>query len=123
MQFGKKNNYTHYLYSRPVIIVLFILLILLSKSVYERYTVERDMAARREQSETELEQKLKRREQLDERVEYLEGERGQEEEIRKNFDVAKEGEQVIILMGDSEELENEDLEGSLTHSRWYQFWR
>lgn len=123
MQFGKKNNYKHHLYSRPVIVLLFILVILLGKSVYGRYTVERDMAERRERSELELELKLKRRDQLGERVEYLEGDRGQEEEIRKNFDVAKEGEQVIILMGDSEELENEELEGSLTHSRWYQFWR
>jgi len=43
MQFGKKNNYKHYLYSRPVIVVLCIILVMMGISVYERYTVERDM--------------------------------------------------------------------------------
>jgi hypothetical protein len=35
---------------------------------------------------------------LESKVEYLENERGIEEELRNRFDVAKEGEQVIILL-------------------------
>ena len=122
MQFGKQNNYKEFIYSKPVIIGLVIVGVLLSKSVHERFGVEREMADRRDLSEEELNLQKQRKVELQERVEYLEGKRGIEEEIRKNFDVAKEGEQVIILIG-NEENELIPLEVSPETYPWYQFWR
>ena len=45
-----------------------------------------------------------------------------EEEIRKNFDVAKDGEQVIILTGE-EVIADVIEENEVVEYPWYQFWR
>ena len=82
---------------------MLILVIFLGRSVLERLHIEREMAGRAAHTEAELNELTQRKDDLKERVEYLEGERGVEEEIRKNFDVAKEGEQVVILMGEGKE--------------------
>jgi cell division protein FtsB len=123
MKFGKQNSYKAYLYSRPVIVVLLVLVALLSRSVYERLGVERDMSDRRARAEAELERLQDRKVEIEDRVEYLEGERGIEEEIRKNFDVAREGEQVIILTGEEKKKSITTDEEKIDKSPWYQFWR
>ena len=122
MQFGKQNNYKEYIYSKPIIVFLLVIVVFISMSVYERYGVERDMSNRRNSAESELEHLNERKVQIEDRVEYLEGDRGIEEEIRKNFDVAKEGEQVIILVGNDEEVDEPVAETEI-ESPWYQFWR
>lgn len=121
-RFGSKKKLTDYLYSRVVIIFLIVIVALLAISVYERYEVEQQMAARRIDVEEELQVRTQRKEDLEAKVKYLEGDRGIEEEIRKHFDVAKEGEQVIILLGDDEEVIEEKTE-LVKEKKWYQFWR
>ncbi len=122
MHFGKQNTYKEFLYSKPMIIFLVLLALLLVTSVFERFGIERQMAQRRMESEEELQLQKQRRLELEQRVEYLEGQRGIEEELRKNFDVAKEGEQIIILVGDDENpIEKQQKEDSVYP--WYQFWR
>ena len=122
MKFGKQNKYKKIIYSKVTILVLLVLVVLLGRSVWERFQIERDMAARAAQAQAELDELSARKDDLEARVEYLEGERGIEEEVRKNFDVAKDGEQVIILMGDVEE-ETEPAVVSESKPAWYQFWR
>lgn len=123
MKFGKQNSYKEYIYSRPVIALLVIVIVFLSLSVYERFGVERDMATRKASAEVELERLKERKTQLETRVEYLEGDRGIEEEIRKNFDVAKDGEQVIILVGEEDTPLEVPSEETVVVYPWYQFWR
>jgi len=62
--------------------------------------IERDMSSRRAVAEEELNELLDRKAGLEGKVEYLREERGIESEIRKHFDVAKEGEQVVVLLDD-----------------------
>ncbi len=122
MQFGKQNALSHLWYSWPVIVALSAIFLLLAVSVFERYQVEREMAARAVAAARELETLQKREAELNTRVSYLEGERGVEEELRKNFDVAKAGEQVVILTGEPPAPPSPPpLEE--TPRRWYQFWR
>lgn len=123
MKFGKQNKYKQLLYSKAVIVTLLVLIVLLGRSVYERFVIERDMAGRAAHTESQLHKLQERKEVLEERVEYLQGERGIEEEIRKNFDVAKEGEQVIILMGESEKSAEVDVQHHEAVQPWYLFWR
>lgn len=122
VQFGKKKKITDYIYTKPVIAVLFIVVVLLGRSVYARYMVERDMLQRRHVVEQEQIELRQRKEAMQEKVEYLEGDRGIEEEVRKRFDVAKEGEQVVILLGEDKEEEVEATE-EVASKKWYQFWR
>jgi len=56
------------------------------------------MADRRAKSEAELERETDRRSELEKKVEKLNSEQGIESEIRKNFDVAREGETVVVLV-------------------------
>jgi cell division protein FtsB len=118
--FGKKKTVRDHLYSRPVIFALGVLFIFLAISVFGRYRVEQDMSGRRQAMEAEKQELLERKEMLTEKVEYLSGERGLEEEIRTHFDVAKEGEKVIILMG--EDVETKEVPAPPAPKPWYKFW-
>ena len=64
---------------------MLILVIFLGRSVLERLHIEREMAGRAAHTEAELNELTQRKDDLKERVEYLEGERGVEEEIRKKI--------------------------------------
>jgi cell division protein FtsB len=119
--FGKKKTITDYLYSKPVIAVLLVIAIFMSIAVYHRFTVEREMALRRAEMEKERVELIQRKAELEERVDYLSGDRGIEEEIRKHFDVAKEGEQVVIIVDKGEEQKPE-IPPILEKKPWYLFW-
>jgi len=121
-QFGKKKQLTDYLYTRPVAFLLGVVFVLLVFSVYNRFTIEREMAARRVEVEMKQQELEERKDSIKKEVEYLEGERGIEEELRKRFDVAKEGEQVIILLGE-DEAEAVEINEPEERNKWYQFWR
>jgi cell division protein FtsB len=54
---------------------------------------ERRVAAEREVAELEARQAV-----LKEQVEYITSERGIEAEMRRQFDIAREGEQVVIIL-------------------------
>lgn len=122
-RFGKKKSYTEYLYARPTLFILGIVVVLLSYAVFQRFTIEREMAQRRAEIEAQKEELLERKAQLEDKVEYLEGERGIEEEIRKHFDVAREGETVVILMGEDTTSSEETKVVEEQKTPWYIFWR
>lgn len=123
MQFGKDRALARLWYSWPVIIGLSLLAILLSVSVFERFTVEREMAARASALEAERAALEAREAELKERVEYLRGARGVEEEIRKNFDVARKGEQVVILTGEPVPPPPPEVPPPAPPTPWFIFWR
>lgn len=107
--FHEKRKIRDWLFSRPVIFVLVVLIGLLSVNVYGRFTTLQDISAKREAKEIELEQLDQRAAVLEANVKHLEHKRGVEEELRSRFDVAKEGEQVVIIV-DDENREAADLE-------------
>jgi hypothetical protein len=119
--FGKKKKLTEYLYSKPSIFVLGVIAVFMAFAVFTRFTVEREMAARKLETEAQRQELMERKALLEERVEYLSGDRGIEEEIRKHFDVAKEGEQVVIIV-DKEEEETAIPQLLEEVKPWYQFW-
>lgn len=119
--FGKKKKITEYVYSRPVVFFLGVLIVFLSFSVYERYVVERAMFKRQVETQKQKQELIERKQMLEERVEYLNGERGIEEEIRTHFDVAREGEKVVILVGDDTTLKATTTP-IVEEKPWYQFW-
>ena len=96
----KKNWFQAALSSRLTLVVLILVAGSLSLAVYDRYTVEREMAERLQNTEADWVELSARKETLQKRVDYLNNEQGMEAEIRRQFDVAKEGEQVVVLFGD-----------------------
>lgn len=102
------------------------LALLVGWSAYVRYDIAMEMIDRRQYAEQEAAALEIRRDELKEQVEYLSNERGIEAEMRRQFDVALEGEQVVVILED-EETEPEILPLSTTtevqKKSWYQFWR
>jgi cell division protein FtsB len=103
--FHEKRKIRSIVYSRPVVGLLVVLTLMLSTSVYHRYTVATEMKQKLVEREQELEGLRQRAQLLESKVQYMQDDRGIEEELRNRFDVVKEGEQVIILI-DPEEKED-----------------
>ena len=93
--FHEKRKIRSIVYSKPVVAVLMLVTIILSFSVYHRYTVAEEMKQKLNVRENELNELKQRAATLESKVQYLRDERGIEEELRNRFDVVKEGEQVI----------------------------
>lgn len=66
-------------------------------AVYERYTVERDMSERRVDAEETHQKAIERRDELRAEVEHLSRPEGVEAELRRNYDLAEPGEQVVVI--------------------------
>jgi cell division protein FtsB len=96
--FHEKRKIKSLLYSKLVIGALFMFAIFLSFSVYDRYVVAEDMKAKLDTKRHELEELKTRAQVLGSKVEYMKDDRGVEEELRNRFDVARKGEQVVILL-------------------------
>ena len=122
LDFYQKRKLKSIANSPLTLVVVLLICVPVGMSVYERYTVEREMAERREEMEADRQELLERKESLEERVEYLEDERGIESEIRRNFDVAKEGEQVVIILEEDATATVSPPE-PLPEPPWWMFWR
>lgn len=125
LEFYQQKSLRSYLRSPLALIILAIICLFLARIVYERYAISRDMAARTDAAQAELNALLERKEQLKEKVEYLSNDRGIEAEMRRNFDVARAGEQVVIIL--DKEAEGSDIQPMQampeSEPAWYQFWR
>ena len=97
---SKKKKWDAVVHSRITLGFILVLCAFLATSVYDRYVIERDIASRRVVAEEELSELTERKNILEEKVQYLSGEEGIEAEVRKHFDVAREGEQVVVLVDD-----------------------
>ena len=127
--FHEKRKMKTFFYSNYSVGIIVILIILLSFSVFERFSVERQMKEKRNVQEEELKALEERAAMLEERVEHMAGERGIEEELRNRFDVVKTGEQVVIIVDETTgsdvedskvSSEEEDEEGSILD--FFKFW-
>jgi cell division protein FtsB len=112
--FHEKRKIRRVVYSKVFIGGIFLLTLIIGKSVYERFTIEREMAEKLNERSEELITLEKRAALLDSKVEHLKNERGIEEELRTRFDVAKEGEQVVIII---DEKNTEKRSDSLQQSK------
>lgn len=123
----RKNNWWHaILYSRFTLVTLGLLIILLAFAVYGRYVIEREVADRRADQEAELKTLEGRQKELQEKVRYLDDEQGVEAEIRRHFDVAIEGEDVVILVENQNNASNTGNPISWKDKKersWWNFWR
>lgn len=117
--------------SRIFQVVLVVLIIAMGWQVTERYTVERHAAERRAATEAEYERLKEQREELANHVSTIQNDFGVEAEIRQNFDVARPGEEIVIILDDdmhaiperSGPPEPSGEEAAQEPTRWYEFWR
>ncbi|MCF7815989.1 MAG: septum formation initiator family protein [Candidatus Pacebacteria bacterium] len=105
--FHEKRKIRSFLYSKTFVLIIFLVSILLSISAYNRFSVAQEMKMKLETKRTELSELKQRANMLESKVNYLDNDRGVEEELRNRFDVAREGEQVIILLDPKDEKKKE----------------
>lgn len=124
--FHEKRKIRSWVFSKTAILVLVIAVGLLSYSVFERFTALQKISDKREQKEAELQELQQRAAALESDVTYLQQKRGVEEELRSRFDVAKEGEQVVVIV-DDEAAQDTDLDalakppGANEQRPWWKF--
>jgi cell division protein FtsB len=94
----------------------------LAMNAFERYTVTATMGDRRSAVEQTAATLEARKDALEAEVRYLQDERGIEAEMRRQFDVALPGEEVVVIL--EEELPPEILPLATTTEkrRWWQWW-
>ncbi|USN88466.1 MAG: septum formation initiator family protein [Candidatus Nomurabacteria bacterium] len=108
--------------------VLLALVFMIAWSAYVRFDIAMEMRDRRVQAELQAAALEARKTELEKQVKYLSSERGIEAEMRRQFDVALPGEQVVVIV-EEQDSGSEVLplststpeESSVRH--WYQFWR
>ncbi len=110
-------------YTQAALVILFFLM---SWSAYTRYEIAREMVDRRVEIEEVVTELRAEKDLLEAEVEYLSGERGIEAELRRQFDVALPGEQVVVIVNEAESDEEKILPLSTStppQKKWYQFWQ
>lgn len=121
--FQRKRKIRKVLYSRGVILGVFLLLVLVSKATWGLYDKERESRRNLDRVEADLLALTLREEQLAKDIARLRTPEGIESEIREQFQVAKPGESMVVLVEDkSEPAEQEDEEPSLM-SRFFDLFR
>ena len=121
--FYQKRKLKVILASRPIQAILLVITLFVIWSAYVRYDIASEMADRREVMEQEAQELQDRKDSLKTQVDYLSDERGIEAEMRRQFDVAKEGETVVVIVEDEDDVvESIPVATSTNNKRWYEFW-
>ncbi len=106
-------------------VILLFLVFLMSWSAYTRWVISSDMEQRRNEAQRELEELKNQKIGLEKQVQYLSDDRGIEAEMRRQFDVALNNEQVVVIVEPEEDEINTATGTQPTEqkSAWYEFWR
>ena len=126
LNFYQKRSWRAVVYSPVILALLALACLYLAHSVYNRYIIEREMAGRQAEAEAELQSLEQRKDMLQKKVDYLSNDRGIEAEMRRNFDVAREGEKVVVILDDVQSTSQIKVllpTISTTTRVWYKFWQ
>ena len=124
--FYERRRFKQYLYSWPAIVVLGFACLWLALSVWGVYTQERQTRITKGERQAYLEELQVREAALNEEIARLRTDRGIEEEIRQKFEVAKEGEEVIVIVDAPNQSGAEGAQEGRPFGRFLQalmFWR
>lgn len=99
--FYEKRKLRGIIFSKVTAGVVFLIACLLSVSAYDRFVAEQGTREKREERAAELARTKQKAAALEAKVTWMESERGVEEAMREQFDVAKQGEEVIVIVDES----------------------
>lgn len=105
---------------RLIILALLIAVLLLGRGVYGVFMKERESRALRAEVESELNDLAARETEIRTDIADLASERGIEKALRSEYELARDGESVIVIVGD--EAEEERVE-PVPLRPWWQLWR
>ncbi|OGD66710.1 hypothetical protein A2Z61_00510 [Candidatus Campbellbacteria bacterium RIFCSPLOWO2_02_35_12] len=117
MDFHEKRKFKRLLYSKLSLIILALIVIKLSFSVFDMYKKERDTRLKRIEQKNILYEFKKREKDLSDEIKRLSSEKGIEEEIRSKFEVGKKGESVVLIIDNPEE---ENIKNNIAEKSFWQ---
>ena len=120
LDFQQKKKLRKAMYSKGVLLVLSIVVVFLGNATWNVYQKYSEARGNNEIAVNELWKLQQRESDLSSDIERLKNERGIEEELRKRFGVAKEGEEVIVIVEPTDGDKN-DLKGDGEEKKG--FWR
>ncbi len=99
--FQERKKLRKILYAKATLLVLLVALVFVARGTYQVY--QKAHIARTEQKEVEksFEELALHASELEQSVERLKGEQGIEWEIRQKFTVARPGEEVVVIVDES----------------------
>ena len=113
---GKRSDPVRLFVRRLGLLFLFIVVLGACSAVWDVYKKERDSRVLRDQAEAQMFNLAMQEKHLNEEIARLETKRGQEELLRENYEMAKEGENLIIII---EPPQSEPVEATTTPMmRW-----
>ncbi|MEI6296042.1 MAG: septum formation initiator family protein [bacterium] len=115
-----RNSWKRFFYSDIVAIVLLVILFFIARNVFDVYTKDTTAQKKLELAQLNLSALNDKKLALKDNVDKLKTDRGVEEELRRRFQVSKEGEQVLVIVDKNEGKKEVEVEVPKT---WLQdFW-
>jgi len=97
-EFQEKRKIRGFLYSKKMVILLLLVTALFFFSTIKVYLKSKNALSKRDETRKELAELEKRKAELEKDVNRFQSESGLEEEIRKNLNVQKPGEKVLVIV-------------------------
>lgn len=97
LDFKERTRIRRFVYAKPTILLLFVLSAVSLRGAWGMYQKSKEAIANRDKAVASEQELFLREKGLHADISKLSSERGQEEEIRNRFMVAKDGEKVIIV--------------------------
>jgi cell division protein FtsB len=120
INFQNKRRIRQTLGSPAFTIVLLLILVFLFESGFSIFEKKQDTSTRHDLVASEMRNMESERAFLETEIQYMATERGKEEEVRKKFGVAEEGELMAVIV-ESDEGEEEGVSVSEKRSLWSRF--
>jgi len=120
LNFYQKRKLRSILNSRITRAVLAVLAGLMLWNAYERYVIADMMSDRRVLIEQEAALLQSQKAELEAQVQYLRDDRGIEAAMRRQFDIALPGEDVVVILEDEDsESEIQPLQAQVESTSWW----
>lgn len=105
LEFRKKTYFRKILFSRPVFLLLLVVVVYFGISVSGVYRKSRNAVLRNEALETKIREMNERNETLEANLTQLRTESGIEKELRSKFQIKKPDEEFVVIVDDLENVE------------------
>jgi cell division protein FtsB len=102
-RFQEKNKFRKIMQSKPALILLGLVIIFFTWNVIGLMNRMQDTAKNRQIEEDKIAELIERQNKLSIDIANLKTEKGLEENIREKFGLAKEGEEMIVVVEDKEQ--------------------
>lgn len=102
LEFESKRKLKKRIYSKLTLIILSLVFLFLATGTWDIYQKQREVKKDLSMTENKLNESLKQKEMIKEKIERLDTNVGLEEALRENYSLAKEGEKAIFLIDEEE---------------------